>query len=51
MPECKECGAHVTPDFVRVFGVDGEVHGCTNCEAQGDTRAFAGLEEVKNIRG
>lgn len=51
MPECQSCGGHVTRDFVRVFGVDGEVYGCTKCESQGDAREFAGLEEVKDIRG
>ena len=31
MPYC-ECGAHVTPDFVRVFGDrDGLVAGCIEC--------------------
>jgi len=31
MPDCENCGRHVTSDFLRVFGVDGEVHGCPNC--------------------
>ncbi|AGB31092.1 hypothetical protein C488_02011 [Natrinema pellirubrum DSM 15624] len=31
MPECQHCGAFVTRDFVRVFGVDGEVRECPAC--------------------
>lgn len=25
------CGSHVSQQFVRVFGVDGTVHGCPEC--------------------
>ncbi len=31
MPTCEECDAYVTRDFVRVFGIDGNVHGCPHC--------------------
>ena len=32
MPECQQCGAHVTSRFRRVFGNnDGEVYGCREC--------------------
>jgi len=32
MPECSNCGSHVTPDFARVFGDrDGAVHSCPQC--------------------
>jgi len=31
MPECQNCGAFVTADFVRVFSVDGELHNCPSC--------------------
>ena len=31
MPTCGNCDAYVTRDFVRVFGIDGEVHACPNC--------------------
>lgn len=31
MPTCGECDAYVTSDFIRVFGINGEVHGCPNC--------------------
>jgi len=32
MPECDQCGAHVSPDYWRVFAVDGELHGCLSCD-------------------
>lgn len=50
MPECQECGNHVSENFIRVFGVDGEVHGCPECKSQSSTREFAGLERVKDIK-
>lgn len=31
MPNCLECDECVTPQYVRVFGVDGQVHGCLHC--------------------
>ncbi|WP_133412191.1 DUF7563 family protein [Natrarchaeobaculum sulfurireducens] len=32
MPECQNCGSHVTARFERVFGDnDGNVHGCREC--------------------
>lgn len=32
MPQCDECGMHVTPDFQRVFADnEGVVHGCPSC--------------------
>jgi len=32
MPECENCGGHVTADFRRVFaGNDGRVYGCRAC--------------------
>lgn len=31
MPECAECGGHVSADWARVFGVDGEVRFCPGC--------------------
>lgn len=49
MPECQNCGNFVTQDFVRVFGVDGKVEGCTECKSQGDARRFAGLNELEHI--
>ncbi|MFW5918522.1 MAG: DUF7563 family protein [Haloferacaceae archaeon] len=32
MPKCGNCGSHVSDDYVRVLGVDGEVGGCPSCE-------------------
>lgn len=33
MPECEECGSHVTHAYARAFGNnDGEVHGCLECK-------------------
>ncbi len=31
MPECQNCGAFVTTDLIRVFGIDGEIHSCPEC--------------------
>lgn len=33
MPECLNCGSHVTPDYARVFSTTegGEVRVCPNC--------------------
>lgn len=32
MPECQNCGSHVTTDYVRVVSHDGEaVHACPQC--------------------
>lgn len=39
--ECGHCGGHVTPRFVRVFGVDGQVHACLGCSEPADIRAGA----------
>lgn len=35
MPECENCGNHVSDDFHRVFSDDqGEVRACPNCAPQ-----------------
>ena len=31
MPYCQNCESHVTEDYVRVFGIDGEVNSCPSC--------------------
>ncbi len=45
MPSCHHCDAHVSAEFVRVFGdADGEVHACTACAPN------AGIGEVTLTR-
>lgn len=41
MANCQNCGSHVSNDFVRVFGIDGDVHGCPSC------RTFRDLQEAQ----
>lgn len=31
MPICGNCSGHITRDFIRVFGAEGEVYGCPQC--------------------
>lgn len=31
MNKCQNCGEHISSDFVRVFGVNGEVESCVFC--------------------
>lgn len=47
MPECAECGAYVTPDYVRVFGLDGEVNGCRNCMTNREIQNGEAAEQVR----
>ena len=35
MPECRTCEAHVSKSYARVFGVDGTVERCHNCDIHG----------------
>jgi hypothetical protein len=45
MPECQNCGEHVSQQFVRVFALDdGRVHACPSCSAN------AGIAEVTRHR-
>ncbi|WP_449271533.1 DUF7563 family protein [Halopiger djelfimassiliensis] len=46
MPECSNCGAHITPSFVRVFGSDGDVHGCPTCMTYAEITNGDAVEEV-----
>lgn len=41
MPQCDNCGAHLTPEYVRVFGVDGEVPACLHCTTNTEAREAA----------
>lgn len=37
MPRCDGCGAHVSTQFLRVFGTnDGDLQGCPNCMSNTD---------------
>lgn len=31
MPECSNCGEHVSPEYFRVYAVDGELVDCLHC--------------------
>lgn len=44
MPACSDCGGDVTRDFVRVFGIDGEVHGCPDCSTYRELHDGDGVE-------
>jgi transposase len=33
MPECENCGRHVSKAYARVKGVSGTVHECPHCDA------------------
>lgn len=44
---CRECGAHVSDSFARVFGDnDDVVHGCPNCETYAAVFDGAAATEV-----
>ncbi|SEW31549.1 DUF7563 family protein [Natrinema salifodinae] len=43
MPTCGNCGAYVTRDFVRVFGVDGDIQGCPDCATYRELYTGAGV--------
>lgn len=45
--ECQNCGRHVTPAFVRVFGQDGSVERCRGCDTVG--RLMAGSAAGKHV--
>lgn len=38
MYECSKCGAEVSAHYWRVFSVEGELHGCLNCEPKNGVR-------------
>ncbi len=43
MPYCSDCDAFITRDFIRVFGIDGEVHGCPNCMTYRELQVGSGV--------
>lgn len=44
-PHCQNCGSFVTPEFVRVFGDNGdEVYGCLDCVGATQVKNGAGIE-------
>ncbi|MFC4438518.1 MULTISPECIES: DUF7563 family protein [Natrialbaceae] len=50
MPSCDDCGEYVTRDFIRVFGVDGKVHGCPHCATYRELQDGAGVEHSSEGR-
>ncbi|WP_425504256.1 DUF7563 family protein [Saliphagus infecundisoli] len=45
MPNCENCGSHVTEQYARVFaGNDGTLHACPNCRSQTDIFEGAGAD-------
>ncbi|WP_306059951.1 DUF7563 family protein [Natronococcus wangiae] len=51
MPICGDCGEYVTRDFIRVFGVDGEVHGCPDCTTYRELYDGGGVDHSSKTRG
>jgi len=46
MPECDNCGAHVTDNYKRVFADNqGILHGCSHCHRQSEMLNGAGVGE------
>jgi uncharacterized protein YcgI (DUF1989 family) len=44
MTRCRNCGAHVTERFARVFGNNGnQVHACLDCSVNTDLYEGGGL--------
>ncbi|WP_455363926.1 DUF7563 family protein [Natronococcus wangiae] len=48
MNNCSRCGEHVSHNFVRVYGVDGEVNGCPRCMTYRELQAGDGAETEKH---
>ncbi|WP_425607559.1 DUF7563 family protein [Natrinema zhouii] len=42
MPKCQNCEGHITVDFIRVFGIDGEAHRCPACSTNSELKEGAG---------
>ena len=45
-PHCNNCGAHVTAQYVRVFGHNGAVAACLHCAHRGEVSDGGGVPEV-----
>lgn len=46
MPNCENCGSHVSHRFVRVFGSNGTVEACTTCGPnEGHSRRLRRVDE------
>lgn len=51
MPTCDNCGSHVSEDWARVMGVEGEVVVCPHCEDRYPNPDAGGLyDEYVNSR-
>jgi predicted RNA-binding Zn-ribbon protein involved in translation (DUF1610 family) len=48
MPECANCGGHVTEQYVRVFAAnDGTLYACPNCRNQRERFDGAGANPAE----
>jgi len=48
MPSCGNCGEFVTVDYLRVFGLSGEVDGCPACMTYQEIKQGGGRPPEKN---
>lgn len=48
MPTCNNCGAHVTPRFVKVFGHNGDLAACLSCRDKQDMANGAGMPQTND---
>ena len=46
MPECDNCGAHVTSKYVKIFGRNGEIAACLHCNYRREISDGGGVPEV-----
>lgn len=47
MPECSNCGAHVSSDFYRVFAVRGDLEHCPSCPDKANSDLGSGFSPGK----
>lgn len=51
MPKCQHCGSHISEDWKRVMGVEGEVIVCPHCEDRYPAPDSSGVyDEYTNSR-